>query len=76
MLFPFLVILPGMIALALGAHGGAGVIPVKLDAAGAPLVDALGRTVLDFDLATPSLLLKYFPSGMLGLGLTDRKSVV
>ena len=70
MLFPFLVILPGMIALALGAHGGAGVIPVKLDAAGAPLVDALGRTVLDFDLATPSLLLKYFPSGMLGLGLT------
>ena len=70
MIFPFLVILPGMIALALGAGGGAGVIPPKLDAAGAPLLDALGRTVLDFDLATPSLLLKYFPSGMLGLGIT------
>jgi SSS family solute:Na+ symporter len=51
MLFPFLVILPGMIALAL-------------------TVGHTGRTVLDFDLATPMMLVKLFPSGMLGLGLT------
>ena len=69
MLFPFLVILPGMLALALTASGSH-VIPPKLDGAGHPMVDALGRAVLDFDLATPSLLVKYFPSGMLGLGLT------
>ncbi len=69
MLFPFLVIVPGMLAMALTASGG-NVIPAKMDASGAPMVDALGRAVLDFDLATPALLVKYFPSGMLGLGLT------
>jgi SSS family solute:Na+ symporter len=71
MIFPFLVILPGMIALALtSGKGAAGMIPAKLAASGAPLVDAAGRTVLDFDLATPMMLVKLFPSGMLGLGLT------
>ncbi|MGH9887254.1 MAG: sodium:solute symporter family transporter, partial [bacterium] len=70
MLFPFLVILPGMIALGLTTGAGAGVIPAKLAANGAPLVDAAGRAVLDYDLATPMLLVKLFPSGMLGLGLT------
>jgi SSS family solute:Na+ symporter len=70
MFFPFLVILPGMIALAMTAgQGAAGMIPAKM-ANGAPLVDAAGRTVLDFDLATPMMLVKLFPSGMLGLGLT------
>ncbi len=73
MLFPFLVILPGMIALALtsaGSGGAQGVIPAKLAASGAPMVDAAGRVVLDYDLATPMLLVKLFPAGMLGLGLT------
>jgi SSS family solute:Na+ symporter len=72
MVFPFLVILPGMIALALtiGAAPGAGMIPAKLAADGTPLIDAAGRTVLDYDLATPMMLVKLFPSGMLGLGLT------
>jgi SSS family solute:Na+ symporter len=72
MIFPFLVILPGMIALALtiGAGPGAGMIPAKLAANGTPLVDAAGRAVLDYDLATPMMLVKLFPSGMLGLGLT------
>ena len=70
MIFPFLVILPGMIALALtSGQGAAGMIPAKM-ANGQPLVDAAGRTVLDFDLATPMMLVKLFPSGMLGLGLT------
>ncbi|MDF3052554.1 MAG: sodium solute transporter superfamily [Geminicoccaceae bacterium] len=73
MLFPFLVILPGMIAMALvGAQGGAGqgLVPAKLNAEGAPLLDATGRLVLDYDLATPMMLVHLFPSGMLGLGLT------
>jgi SSS family solute:Na+ symporter len=81
MLFPFLVILPGMIALVLTsahaggvssfAHGmGEGLIPAKLTAGGAPLVDSSGHMVLDYDLATPMMLIHLFPSGMLGLGLT------
>jgi SSS family solute:Na+ symporter len=75
MLFPFLVILPGMIALVLGgghaASGAAqGLIPAKLAAGGSPLLDSAGRVVLDYDLATPMMLVRLFPSGMLGLGLT------
>ncbi|MBC7894134.1 MAG: sodium:solute symporter family protein [Cytophagaceae bacterium] len=73
MLFPFLVILPGMIALVLSGDVGAagqGIIPPKFDASGVAMVDAAGRVVLDYDLATPMMLVKLFPSGMLGLGLT------
>jgi SSS family solute:Na+ symporter len=73
MIFPFLVILPGMIAIALGtgaAAGAQGIIPAKLGADGAPVLDAAGRAVLDFDLATPMMLIRLFPEGMLGLGLT------
>jgi SSS family solute:Na+ symporter len=75
MLFPFLVILPGMIALVLGAgatSGGAGqgLVPAKLAAGGTPMLDTAGRVVLDYDLATPMMLINLFPSGMLGLGLT------
>ena len=64
MFFPFLVILPGMIALVLssGHGGGQGLIPSKIDAS--------GHTVLDYDLATPMMLIRLFPTGMLGLGLT------
>ena len=78
MIFPFLVILPGMIALvhagdaSMGglAAAGEGMIPPKLTASGAPMVDARGNVVLDYDLATPMMLVKLFPTGMLGLGLT------
>jgi solute:Na+ symporter, SSS family len=75
MLFPFLVILPGMIALVLGAGSdaaaaGQGLVPAKLAADGAPLLDRAGRVVLDYDLATPMMLVRLFPAGMLGLGLT------
>jgi SSS family solute:Na+ symporter len=103
MLFPFLVILPGMIAGVvtatsmsggvsthagadvmantgsamvaeraasggIGMEAGKGIIPAKLDASGAPLIKD-GQVVLDYDLATPMMLVKYFPSGLLGLGL-------
>jgi SSS family solute:Na+ symporter len=90
MFIPFIVILPGLIAIALTAapdHPGAkaappaavgaivqhapGVIPIKIDSAtGRPMLDAQGKPQLDYDLATPNLLLRYFPTGMVGLGLT------
>jgi SSS family solute:Na+ symporter len=60
MLFPFLVIVPGMIAIALTHDGGASgfALPTKAD----------GTT--NFDLAMPMMLAHYFPSGLLGVGLT------
>lgn len=87
MLFPFLVILPGLIAIALPtqivaplgssrtgpslAAVGQGLIPVKLDpATEKPVLDRNGQPQLDYDLAVPNLLLHYFPTGLLGLGLT------
>jgi SSS family solute:Na+ symporter len=57
MLFPALVILPGMIAIALHVTGG-GLLPVGSD--GTP----------NYNMAVPAMLGHYFPSGLLGLGLT------
>ncbi len=59
MLFPALVILPGMIAIALVQQGG--------DSIHLPTTPG-GET--DFNMVVPALLAKYFPTGMLGLGLT------
>ena len=86
MLFPFLVILPGLIAIALPTQPavppharvvvtaeppGKGIIPMKVDpSSGKPMLDKDGKPQLDYDLAVPSMLLHYFPPGMLGLGLT------
>jgi SSS family solute:Na+ symporter len=58
MLLPFVVIVPGLIALALQKSGSGYHLPLKAD----------GRT--DFDMTLPSLLSHYYPSGMLGVGLT------
>lgn len=59
LLLPFIVITPGLLALALSQAGAGGfALPLKPD----------GRT--DFDLALPSLLAHYYPSGLLGVGLT------
>lgn len=58
MLFPFLVILPGMIVMALTINHGAVSLPNKADGS------------LNYDLAIPVLLIHYFPNGLLGLGLT------
>jgi solute:Na+ symporter, SSS family len=67
MLFPFLVVLPGLIALSV--HGG--IVPVKLhEGTTAVVLDAFGKPQLDYDLTVPTLLLRYFPTGILGLGLT------
>jgi SSS family solute:Na+ symporter len=91
MFIPFLVILPGLIAVALprtdvtpavvidtaqpGAaaamQAGQGLIPAKIDpATGQVKVDQDGKPELDYDLAIPQMLLHYFPTGILGLGLT------
>ncbi len=107
MFFPFLVILPGLIAIAtptltqhaaLGAgpvvasattgvgataatrvaadfeqtaRTGKGLIPAKVDpVSGKILYDQKGNALLDYDLAIPNMLLHYFPTGILGLGLT------
>src|ERR1700749_3187851 len=110
MFFPFLVILPGLIAISVPtvqdhlsgatssvsraaprsntsaaiaqttenkgdvravATEGRGLIPVKVNAiTGKPMVDQDGKPVLNYDLAIPNMLLRYFPTGILGLGLT------
>lgn len=60
MLFPFLVILPGMIAIALTNHAGeTGFVLTKR---------ADGQ--FNYDMAIPLMLAHYFPTGLLGLGLT------
>jgi solute:Na+ symporter, SSS family len=97
MLFPFLVILPGLIAIGLptphtkevithGADGsiihqidvvspqveeGRGIVPAKINpVTGKAMLQADGKPLLDYDMATPNMLLHYFPTGILGLGLT------
>ena len=106
MFFPFLVILPGLIAVSVTSHAagdarmapglhrsttepgatadvrvsasqpldeahGHGMVPVKLDPlSGQPLRNADGTAVYNYDLAIPMMLLHYFPTGILGLGLT------
>jgi SSS family solute:Na+ symporter len=93
MFFPFLVILPGMIALVVSsevaaptsqqatadtgaaaqqAWQGRGIIPPKFSEEDPtkPVVNENGHVVLDYDLATPMMLVHYFPTGLLGLGLT------
>ena len=61
MLFPFLVILPGIIALALTTHPNAGA---------APLLTMTADGTYDYNMALPLMLARYYPSGLLGLGLT------
>jgi SSS family solute:Na+ symporter len=58
MLFPALVILPGMIAIALTMSGGGFQLPRKDDGS------------FNYDMTVPMMLAHYFPPGMLGLGLT------
>ena len=58
MLFPALLILPGMIAVALPTVGGHPFLPLAAD--GSP----------DYNMSIPALLARYFPAGLLGIGLT------
>ena len=104
MFFPFLVILPGLIAVSVGSRMNAsgtgagqavgktagyatvngqgqalplddahphGIIPVKVDPiTGAEVLDTGGQPVYDYNFAIPAMLLHFFPTGILGLGLT------
>jgi SSS family solute:Na+ symporter len=97
MVFPFLVILPGMIAISVAdrptmlpahlrcaaeqsglasagvptaANSWEGIVPPKIDDKTCqPIVGTDGRVAVDYDLATPMMLMHYFPAGILGLGL-------
>jgi SSS family solute:Na+ symporter len=96
MFFPFLVILPGLLAIGLPTphttttvrtengviyhdttvvskqvEEGRGLVPAKINpVTGKPMLTASGEPLLDYDMATPNMLLHFFPTGILGLGLT------
>jgi SSS family solute:Na+ symporter len=58
MLFPALVIVPGMIAICLQHSTPGGFLPKASDG------------TLDYNMATPMMLMHFFPNGLLGIGLT------
>lgn len=58
MLFPALVILPGMVAIAMHHETGGKFLPLAAD--GSP----------DYNMVIPALLAQYFPAGLLGIGFT------
>jgi len=58
MLFPLLVILPGMVAISLNHSLPGGFLPKTANGS------------LDYNLATPLMLVHFYPNGLLGLGLT------
>ncbi len=52
------------------AQAGKGIVPAKAEKeTGKPLHDASGQVILDYQMATPNLLMHFFPAGLLGLGL-------
>jgi SSS family solute:Na+ symporter len=61
MLFPFLVIVPGIIALGLTLRPNPGT---------APLLPVLANGSYDYNMALPLMMARYYPAGLLGLGLT------
>jgi SSS family solute:Na+ symporter len=82
MLFPFIVIVPGLIAIALtpavstqingsSITQSAGIIPIKRDEATGHVMRQLdGSPELDYNMVIPALFKHYYPEGLLGLGLT------
>ncbi|NLO90487.1 MAG: sodium:solute symporter family protein [Elusimicrobia bacterium] len=58
MLMPFVVIMPGLIAVAMSNMGADFSLPLKAD----------GR--MDYDMTLPTMLSHFYPSGLLGVGLT------
>jgi SSS family solute:Na+ symporter len=58
MAFPLLLVVPGMVAMALDTSSNGQLLPRGAD--GTP----------NFNMAIPALMIHYFPSGLIGLGLT------
>ena len=59
MIIPFIVILPGLVAIALTRVAGSGyALPMKESG------------VFDYDQTFPTMLAQFYPAGMLGLGIT------
>ena len=95
LLLPFLVVLPGLLAISLPtphttsvtrmdgdtivrttnvvrpeAEAGKGLVPAQLDpTTGKIMRRANGQPLLNYEMATPGLLVHYLPTGLLGLGL-------
>jgi SSS family solute:Na+ symporter len=61
MLFPFIVILPGIVALGLTLQPNPGAAPILPRSPGGGY---------DYNMALPMMLGRYYPSGLLGLGIT------
>ena len=61
MVFPFLVIVPGIVALGLTLQPNPGA---------APLLPRLADGTYDYNMALPLMMSRYYPAGLLGLGLT------
>ncbi len=102
MFFPFLVILPGLIAVTVTSHMAHTQTPASptvpssttwryataarspstkptptasspskpMPSTASPVLDSNGQPVYNYDLAIPVMLLHFFPTGILGLGLT------
>lgn len=51
------------------AEEGRGLVPALMDPAGSKPIQVNGQTQLNYDMATPQLLLNVLPTGLLGLGL-------
>jgi len=51
------------------AEEGKGLVPAKINpVTGKAMLDTNGNPILDYDMATPNMLLHFFPTGILGLG--------
>jgi len=61
MLFPFIVILPGILALGLTLQPNPGAAPILQQNPGGGY---------DYNMALPMMIGRYYPSGLLGLGIT------
>jgi SSS family solute:Na+ symporter len=96
MILPFLLILPGLIAMGLPTphstttthtdngtifrettvvpqqvERGDGLVPAQVDpTTGRLVLDSNGKPLLDYEMVTPSMLMHFLPTGVLGLGLT------
>jgi solute:Na+ symporter, SSS family len=75
-ILPVVIVAAGTVAVTLGAGSGyalggvsQGYVPPRMTAGGLPMVDAMGRTILDFEMGIPVLMKNILPPGFFGLGI-------